>query len=452
MLSSSGPSSSGPSSSGPCSSGPGRSGPPADRLRPGLRAAACLLAAGLGGLSVLAGGTASAAPAAPPAGGSQAEQIRQQSLGELQAINVPAAWRISVGRGVVVGVLDTGADPATPDLAGSVTTGPDFTAGADPAGYQPPLLHGTYISSIIAAHGSGPARAAGMIGVAPAARILSVRVILDRSEPGFRAYSAQAGYYDAVAKGIRYAVRHGAGVINMSLGSTGPSGEVQQAIGDAIEHGVVVVAAAGNSGSARSGTTPLSYPAAFPGVISVAAVDSTGRRAQFSDRNSSVELSAPGVSITGAGPGGSYLGGSGTSPAAAFVSGVVALIRSGYPSLSPALVAQALISSAQHRPPGGYSPAVGFGEADAAAALTAAGRLARDHRPAGLAAAARFAAPARPRAALPRNPAGAGVLAAVTATAALAFLLASAGLAVLGRRGRRARRAGSSGGKLPGGK
>ncbi len=432
------------------------------------RAAAGVLAAALGGLSALAAAPAGPASAASLAGivraasmssaargaaaapYGTAQQVRQEALSVLEAIGVPAAWRHSTGRGVTVAVLDTGTDAAAPDLAGSVITGPDFTTGADPAGYQPPLLHGTWMSSIIAAHGSGPGEAGGMIGVAPAARILSVRVILDRGEPGYRSYQAQASYYDAIAKGIRYAAGHGAQVISMSLGSTGPSAEVQQAVGYAIARGAVVVASAGNQGSAAGGTTPLSYPAAFTGVISVGAVGPAGQRAAFSDRNSSVELSAPGLDVPGAAPGG-YLAGNGTSPAAALVSGVVALIRSEYPRLSPALVSQALITSAQYRPPGGYSPGTGFGEVDAAAALAAAARLAADPPPPGQPAAARFrpsaSGSARPahtahtahtaQAAPERRDAAViGGLAALTGAAALAFGLAAAELT---RRGRRAR-------------
>jgi subtilisin family serine protease len=164
------------------------------------------------------------------------------------------------------------------------------------------------------------------------------------------------------------------------------------AIIDAISHGVVVVASAGNNGLAGGRFTPFSYPASFTGVISVAAVGAAGRRAAFSDRNASVVISAPGVNILGAGPGGEYLTGSGTSPAAAFVAGVAALIRSKYPRLTPALVTQALVSSARHRPRGGYSPGTGFGEVDAVAALSAAGRLAGQPPAAGLSASAHFGA------------------------------------------------------------
>jgi subtilisin family serine protease len=265
---------------------------------------------------------------------------------------------------VTVGVLDTGVDTSAADLSGSVSTGPDYTRGADPPGYQPPRLHGTFIASLIAGHGSGPGRAGGVIGVAPAARVLSVRVILDDSEPGVGPYNTNPRFAGAIGHGIRYAVSHGAGVINMSLGSVQATRAMQAALAYAVSRGVVVVASAGNSGTPGQAYTPYSYPASFTGVLSVAAVNESGARATFSDRNSSVVLSAPGVEVIGAGPGGSYLQASGTSPAAAFVTGVAALIRSAYPRLSPVQVEQAMISQA---PPALYSPATGSG-VDAAAA------------------------------------------------------------------------------------
>jgi len=398
-------------------------------LTPPIRlAAACVLAASLPAAGLIGLGTASAQ------GGGQ--QIRAAELPELRQIDVPAAWRTSKGAGVTVAVLDTGADPAAPDLTGSVTTGPDYTAGADPPGYQPPHLHGTYIASLIAGHGSGPGRSGGVIGVAPDARILSVRVILDDNEPGFAVYHKNADYAGAIPDGIRYAVGHGAGVINMSLGAAEPARDMRLAIGYAISRNVVVVASAGNDASARSGFTPYSYPASFTGVISVAAVGATGRRATFSDRNASVELSAPGVNVVGAGPSGEYLSGSGTSPASAFVAGVAALIRSRYPRLGPALVAQALVSSATHRPASGYDPGVGFGEVHAAAALAAAGKLARQHPAAGLRPSAHFGTGPLPGPiqVVHRSHARIVALAVIAGAALLGFLLALVLLVLQARR------------------
>jgi len=200
-----------------------------------------------------------------PAPGVRADTVRSAEEPVLRALGTSGAWRVSTGRGVTVGVLDSGVDGSVPDLAGSVTTGPDYTAGVNPPGYQPPREHGTYIASLIAGHGSGPGRADGVIGVAPAAHVLAVRVLLEQSEPAFAVFNENAHYDDTVAKGIRYAVAHGAGVINMSLGDPNPTQDEIAAIGEAISRGVVVVAAAGNDGTGKGRFTPYSYPASVPG-------------------------------------------------------------------------------------------------------------------------------------------------------------------------------------------
>jgi type VII secretion-associated serine protease mycosin len=371
--------------------------------------------------------------------------VRPDEMQALDQIEVPAAWQAAKGNGVTVAVLDTGVDSTAPDLAGDVSTGPDYTTGADPPGYQPPLDHGTYIASLIAGHGSGPGDTLGVMGVAPDAKILAVRVILDDGEPGLQAYNQDKRFADAISNGIYYAVRHGATIINMSLGSSDPAGNLREAIGYAVSRGVVVVASAGNDGTS-SGFAPYIYPASFTGVIAVAAVTSSGARAFFSEQNSSVLLSAPGVGVIGAGPGGEYLDAEGTSPSAALVSGVVALIRSRYPALSPALVAQALITSTAHRPSGGYSTGTGFGEVDAAAALRAAGRLAATTPETGLATAKFFGTPGhaspaiRPIQVVHRNT---RLIAAYTAAAyggAVCAIIATVLLIWMIRRSRRDRR------------
>ena len=389
-----------------------------------------------GGASAPRGGVPGSIPVPPPA----LAQIRPEELRALDQIDAPAAWRISLGAGVTVAVLDTGVDTVAPDLAGSVTTGPDYTVGADPAGYRPPLLHGTYIASLIAAHGSGPGDRRGVIGVAPRARILSVRVILDDGEPGTAAYNEDPRYANAIAKGIYYAVAHGATVINMSLGSQQPTAYLRAAVAYALANGVVVVASAGNDGTA-SGFDPYVYPAAFTGVIAVAAVTGSGIRASFSEQNAAVVLSAPGVDVVGAGPDQEYLDAEGTSPAAALVSGVAALIKSRYPTLGPALVQQALITTATRRPPGGYSTGTGFGEVDAVTALAAAARLAAVRPATGLAPAARFVSgPARgavgPIQVVRRDGASIDGYTAAAGAGAVCALAALAALPALARRRR----------------
>jgi subtilisin family serine protease len=369
--------------------------------------------------------------------------VRSDDLTTLRSIGVPGAWTQTKGSGVTVAVLDTGVDTRAADLTGAVTVGPDYTAGANPPGYQPPHLHGTYICSIIAGHGSGPGQAVGMLGVAPQAHILSIRVLLDDNEPGFDVYNGNSAFDDAIANGINYAVGHGASVINMSLGSPNAPRSMREAIANALAHGVVIVAAAGNDGTSGGGFTSYSYPAAFTGVISVAAVGPAGNRASFSDRNSSVVVSAPGVGIDGAGPGGQYITGDGTSPASAFVAGVAALIRSAYPHLAPARVMQAIVTSTTRRPPGGYTPGVGFGEVNAAAALAAAGQLAAQPAIAAgtVSATARFG-PGRigPIVVVPPDTAQIKARVVVAGAALIGFLAASVALVVLVARRRRRRR------------
>ena len=137
-----------------------------------------------------------------------------------------------------------------------------------------------------------------------------------------------------------------------------------------------MVASSGNSGGtagARStGHAPYSFPADYPGVLGVGAVTQAGTAANFSSDNLSVGVAAPGVKVPAQGRDGQYWLVSGTSPACALTAGVAALIKSRYPHLAPALVDQAITSSAQNPPPGGYDDRVGFGTVDAAAALTAA--------------------------------------------------------------------------------
>ncbi|WP_281382733.1 S8 family serine peptidase [Actinomadura verrucosospora] len=340
--------------------------------------------------------TALAVPPLVP-GAARADEVRDAVTRVLESLDVPQAWALARGAGTTVAVLDSGVDAGQADLAGSVTTGPDYTAGASPRGVPPKRLHGTNMASIIAGHGHGPGGALGVVGVAPQARLLSLRVILERDEPGFAAFTGNRRYAGTIADGIRYAVGHGADVINLSLGRSYPTERERAAVAYAISRNVVVVAAAGNGGAERTaergGHARYTYPASFPGVVSVAAVDARGRHAGFSNRNSAVVVSAPGVQIIGAGPGDRYWIGDGTSPATAFVSGVAALVRSRHPGLAPALVAQALAASTRHRPARGYDPGVGFGRVDALAALTASDALAGARTGgAGLAPGRRFAA------------------------------------------------------------
>jgi type VII secretion-associated serine protease mycosin len=306
-----------------------------------------------------------------------ADEIRGREQWVLDAVSAERAWHVTKGKGVTVAVLDTGVDGSHPDLAGVVTNGPDLIRSVAPHAGR---FHGTWMSSLIAGHGHGAG--AGVIGIAPQAHVLSVRTLADPDESGYRSFRHKPEYRGSLAKAIRYAADHGADVINMSLGGPNATEPERSAVAYAISKGIVVVASAGNDGDSKSpkkvdkdGLVRLSYPAAIPGVIGVAAVKRDGKPAKFSDRNSSVLVAAPGAAVVGAGPSGTYWLGEGTSQAGAIVSGVAALVRAKYPDLSPGLVAQAISAGARHRPAGGYDESVGFGEVDAAAALSEAAAL-----------------------------------------------------------------------------
>jgi type VII secretion-associated serine protease mycosin len=398
--------------------------------RPGsaVLAAVCCAAS----LAVLPSPAAAAAQASPAAAAAQAssaaaaaqaspaaaaDSIRDNQHWVLEMMNVPAAWQLTSGGGVTVAVIDSGVDPYASDLRGSVTTGPDYTAINTSPSSANWGVHGTWMASLIAGHGHGPAGDDGVVGVAPRSRILSIRVIPDRADPHYRRYSheQEPDIQDSLASGIDDAVQHGARVISMSIGYSAPNGAVKQALQAAFARGVVVVASAGNSGApsgaSDGGLAPESFPADYPGVISVGAVNMTGAVAGFSSDNLSVQVAAPGVSVPAQGRDGQYWWVSGTSPACALVAGVAALIKSKYPDLAPNLVVRALTSTTTHRPTGGYDSQVGFGIVDAVAALAKAGQLAGDPpAPPSLSAAARFGGGPPAVAQPPVHPRGSGQL------------------------------------------
>lgn len=292
------------------------------------------------------------------------------------------AWGTTKGAGITVAVLDTGVDDQHPDLAGSVLPGKDFIGFGAERGSRAWARHGTAMAGIVAAHGHGSGRESGVVGIAPEAKILPVRVILESSDKAREKARNSRG--TALAQGIRWAADQGADVINLSLGddseSAHPDAGEDAAVQYALAKGSVVVASAGNGGEKGD---HVSYPAAYPGVIAVTAVDRNGTHAAFSTRRWYATVSAPGVDIVIADPDGKYYQGWGTSAAAAFVSGAVALVRSAHPGLAPAQIKRLLAETARSGPKGGRDDARGYGIVDPAAAIEEGAKL----RPADLKAA-----------------------------------------------------------------
>ncbi|MEV5980441.1 type VII secretion-associated serine protease mycosin [Streptomyces sp. NPDC052114] len=309
---------------------------------------------------------ASLALAAPTAHANDGIRAQQWAL---DAMHTSQAWQTTKGKGITVAVLDTGIDAEHPDLAGNVLEGEDMVGFGARRGDRPWARHGTAMAGIIAGHGHGAGRGDGVLGIAPEAKILPVRVILEDGDPARKKARNTRG--NALAEGIRWAADHGADVINLSLGddskSAHPEPAEDAAVQYALKKGVAVVASAGNGGERGD---HVSYPAAYPGVIAATAVDENGDRASFSTRRWYATVAAPGDDIVIADPDHKYYEGWGTSAASAFVSGAVALIRAAHPGLTPAQIKQLLQDTARDAPAGGRDDARGFGLIDPAAALT----------------------------------------------------------------------------------
>ncbi|MGW3440666.1 type VII secretion-associated serine protease mycosin [Streptomyces bacillaris] len=322
---------------------------------------------------VLAAVCAAAVLALTPAAPAHADAIRDQQWA-LAALHTDRAWQTTKGAGITVAVLDTGVDGSHPDLVGQVLPGKDLVGFGAERGDSSWALHGTAMAGIIAGRGNGPGRADGVLGIAPEVRILPVRVILESKDPARAEARKTRG--TALADGIRWAADNGADVINLSLGddseSAHPDPGEDSAIQYALSKGIPVVASAGNGGEKDD---RISYPAAYPGVIAVAAVDEYGTHASFSTRRWYATVSAPGVDIVVANPDGHYYIEWGTSAAAAFVSGAVALVRAAHPGLDPAQIKKLLADTARDAPAGGRDDARGYGMIDPAEAIEAGSRL-----------------------------------------------------------------------------
>ena len=338
-------------------------------------------AAALGLLPALPAAAATAAPFDP---------VRDTQQWVFNMMNMTPAWDMTEGKGVTVAVIDSGVYPQESDLSdGSVITGPDLTGLHTSPHNANWGQHGTWMASIIAGHGHDGGFD-GIMGIAPEAKILSIRVIPDKGDPGYQAYNneAEKRIQHELADGIMTAVKDHAQVISMSIGYSAPSGVVRNAITYAYEHGTVLVASSGNSGGndtqhgKANDLSPVSFPAEYPGVLGVGAVTIDGTQASFSSGNLSVQVAAPGKGVPAQGRNGLYYTVDGTSPACALVAGVAALLKSRYPTISPALVTQALTTSAQQTPAGSYDVNTGFGIVDADAALVKAGKLMKE-RPQG---------------------------------------------------------------------
>lgn len=254
----------------------------------------------------------------------------------LDDIGVPLAWEHTRGAGVLVAVVDSGIDATNQHLAGVVVGGVNLVGdGTDPSGFTDLDGHGTAIAGQIAAR---ELPASGVVGVAPEASLLSVRIFRGRDDESLR-----AGFGPTTARlvaGIRFAVDSGAHIINVSLSDYADGPELQAAVEYADAHGSLVVASAGNRTTAGEETPDgPRYPAAYPGALSVTATNDRGLVTTESIHGPHVDVAAPGqfvlTTATGAGDCMYSADVPSSSFATAYASGAAALVASAHPQETP---------------------------------------------------------------------------------------------------------------------
>lgn len=319
-------------------------------------------------IGILPGEEVPAVVEAPQRPGSEAQQPPGVLPGEEAPVAIAAAvasaaeaidWGVSrVGagadiwekygkaKGTKVAVLDTGCDLSHPDLMLGVLGSKDFSGSR--SGPSDVHGHGTHCAGSIGARLNGD----GLVGVAPECSLLVGKVLGDGG----------SGSDASISNGIDWSVAQGADVISMSLGSAGLSVAIREAVQKAVRAGVIVVAAAGNSGP---GENTVGYPGGLADVVCVAATDSNDVAARFSSRGPAVVIAAPGVSIRSCFPGGRFAEMSGTSMATPIVAGCAAMWVANNPGIKkadrPAKFRAALMASAKDLAPPGRDTATGVG-------------------------------------------------------------------------------------------
>lgn len=249
------------------------------------------------------------------------EKLRDYVPRGVAQIGAKRLWNETKGEGTVIAVIDSGIDRNHFDLQENIIGGYNFTTdyNGDTTNYQDNHYHGTHVAGIIAGSHDGQ----GIIGVAPKAKILALKVLRGDGK----------GSANWTAEAIRYAINwrgpkgEKVNVINMSLGTKSYHSGMHSAIKEAVANDIAVVVAAGNEGDGDSNTFEYSYPAMLPEVITVGAVDFHRNVTYFSNTNPEVDVCSNGQDIISTYPGNRYAILNGTSMACPHVAGLCALFR-----------------------------------------------------------------------------------------------------------------------------
>jgi subtilisin len=270
-------------------------------------------------------------------------------------IKAPAAWGNSQGKGIRVGVVDTGIDFNHPDLKSNYVGGASFVPGVptpmDDAG------HGTHCAGTIAAVING----AGVVGVAPRASLYAAKV-LDKNG---------SGQFSWVIAGIDWCIQHNMHIVSMSLGAPSAPAALKTVCDAAWTKGLLLVAAAGNAQQqvpVPPAASNVGFPAKYKNVIAVSAIDSANVIAAFSSRGPEVDITAPGVNVLSTIPGGGYGTMSGTSMACPHVSGAAALTWGAHRFSKNEDIWNLLASTADNLGVPGWDLLYGYGRVNADAA------------------------------------------------------------------------------------
>lgn len=288
-------------------------------------------------------------------------------------------WADATGQGATVAVIDTGVDGTHQDLKNNVLSGYDASGAGSSNGWEglgAEPSHGTLVASLIAGHGHAQGTATprskgtlaerqpnGIVGVAPEAKILPISLEIGTVSPNAKSIDEQ------IPDAVRYAVDHGADIINLSVGSG--STQWPQSWDDAFayaeEKDVLIIASAGNRGS---GITQVGAPATIPGVLTVGGVDRSRKDSwSSSSQGISIAVTAPSEDLIAAMPDDGYALWSGTSAAAPLVTGLAALIKEQYPNITRDQLIQRIIESAHDAGEPGRNAIYGYGIIDPVAAL-----------------------------------------------------------------------------------